>query len=108
MTKNFDQSVEINHNKDWIYIPDHPYRILIISSEGSSRTNALLNLIKHQRTDIDKVYLYFKDSPIWNKVSIAFNGREKIEIKKLENLKLFEFLPNFHFTINETMRGYYL
>ena len=54
--KNYDESVKINHNPDWSYIPDHPYRILIIGGSGSRDTNALLNLIKHQRTDIDKIY----------------------------------------------------
>ena len=42
------------------YIPDHPYRILIISGSGSGKTNALLHLIKEQ-DDIDKIYLYAKD-----------------------------------------------
>ena len=28
--KNFDQSVQKNHNPNWPYIPDDPYRILII------------------------------------------------------------------------------
>ena len=28
--KNYDQSVEINHNPNWRYIPDHTYRILTI------------------------------------------------------------------------------
>ena len=35
-------------NKKWPYIPDHPYRILIISGSGSRKTNALVNLIKEQ------------------------------------------------------------
>ena len=30
MMKIYDQSVEINHNLNWVYISDHPYRILII------------------------------------------------------------------------------
>ena len=29
MMKNHDQSVEINHNPNWSYIPDHPNKILI-------------------------------------------------------------------------------
>ena len=33
------------HNKRWPYIPDHPYKILIIGGSGSGKTNALLNLI---------------------------------------------------------------
>ena len=48
------------HNEKWPYIPDHPYRILIIGGSGSGKTNALLNLIKEQG-NIDKIYLYAKD-----------------------------------------------
>ena len=33
--KNYDQSVKINHNGNWPYIPDQPYRILIVSGSGS-------------------------------------------------------------------------
>ena len=47
-------------NEKWPYIPDHPYRILIISGSGSGKTNTLLNLIKEQN-DIDKIYLYARD-----------------------------------------------
>ena len=46
--KNYDESVEINHNPDWPNIPDHLYRILIIGGSGSAKTNVLLDLIKHQ------------------------------------------------------------
>ena len=46
--------------KKWPYIPDHLYRILIIGSSGSGKTNALLDLIKEQ-DDINKIYLYAKD-----------------------------------------------
>ena len=49
------------HNKKWPYIPDHPYRILIIGGSGSGKTNALLNLINEQDDIIiDKIYLYSK------------------------------------------------
>ena len=48
------------HNEKWPFIPDYPYRILIIGGSGSGITNALLNLIKEQ-DDIDKNYLYAKD-----------------------------------------------
>ena len=61
MMKNYDQSVEKNHNPYWCYIPGHPYRILIIGGSGSGKNSVLLNLIKHQRPDIDKIYLYVKD-----------------------------------------------
>ena len=45
------------HNLNWPQIPDHPYRILIVSG---SESNAPFNLISHQ-PDIDKIYLYTKD-----------------------------------------------
>ena len=51
----------IKHNLNYPYIPDHPYRILIIGGSGSGKTNVLLNLINNQ-PDIDKIYLYAKDS----------------------------------------------
>ena len=46
--KNYDESVEINHNPNFPYISDHPDRILIIAASGSGKTNMLLNLIKPQ------------------------------------------------------------
>ena len=60
---NFDDYSNKNktqHNKNWSYIPDHPYRILIIGGLGFGKINALLNLINNQ-ADIDKIYLYAKD-----------------------------------------------
>ena len=47
------------HKKKWPFIPDHPYRILIIGGSGSAKPNALLNLII-QQDDIDKIYFYAK------------------------------------------------
>ena len=60
--KNHDESIETNHNPKW---PDHPYRILTIGGSGSWKTNVLLNLIKPQRTNIEKTYLYVKYSLEW-------------------------------------------
>ena len=60
---NFDNYTNeniIEHNSKWPYIPDHPYRIIIIGGSGSGKTNALLNLINNQ-PDIVKIYLYAKD-----------------------------------------------
>ena len=48
------------HNSKWPFIPDHPYRILIIGGSGSGKTNALLNLINNQ-SNIDKLSMYAKD-----------------------------------------------
>ena len=48
----------------------------------------LLNLIKHQRLDIDKTYLYVKD-PFKSKYQYLITGREKLGIEILKNLKAF-------------------
>ena len=48
------------HNEKWPYIPNHPYRILIIGGSGSEKTNTLLNLINEQH-DLDKIYLYARN-----------------------------------------------
>ena len=61
MIKKYDESVEIKHNPNWLYINDHSYRISIIDGSGSGKTNMLLKLIKHQRPDINKIYLFFNN-----------------------------------------------
>ena len=48
------------HNKKRPYIPDHPYKILIIDGYWSGKTNALINLINEQN-GIYKIYLYARD-----------------------------------------------
>ena len=87
MIKNYGQSVEINHNPNSSYIPDHPYKILIIGGWGLGKTNVLLNLIKHQRSDIDKIYLYIRD-PFESKCQLLING-QKLGIEILKNPKAF-------------------
>ena len=87
---NFDDIVYENktkHNKNWPYIPDHPYRILIIGGSGSGKTNVLLNLIENQ-PDIDKIYLYAKD-PYEAKYQYLINKREGVGINHVRDLKAF-------------------
>ena len=60
---NFDYIIKEDikeHNLNWLQIPGHPYRILIVGGSGSGKINKLLNLINHE-SDIDKIYLYAKD-----------------------------------------------
>ena len=42
------------HNEKLPYIPDHPYRILIIRGFGLGKTCALITLINEQN-DIEKI-----------------------------------------------------
>ena len=78
----------MNHNLNWLYIPDHAYRILIIGGSRAGKNNLLLNLIKYQREDIDRIYLYVKDS-FESKYQLLIKGREKVGIENLKNPKSF-------------------
>ena len=87
---NFDIYTNENkrkHNPNWPYIPDHPYRILIIGGSGSGKTNALLKLINNQ-PDIEKIYVYAKD-PYEDKYQLLINKRESIELKHFNDPKAF-------------------
>ena len=76
MMKNYDQSVEINHNLNWPFILDHRYLILIIGGSGSAKINVLLDFINHLRSDIFQIYLYVTNS-FESKYHLLINGREK-------------------------------
>ena len=87
---NFDDYTNVNkteHNLKRPYIPDHPYRILIIGDSGSGKTNALLNLINNQ-PNIDKIYLYAKD-PYEAKYQFLINKIESIRLKDFNDPKPF-------------------
>ena len=71
--------MKTKQNIKWPYIPDHPYRIIIIGGSGCGKTNMLLNLINHQ-PDIDKIYLYAKD-PYKAKYQILIKKRESTGLK---------------------------
>ena len=95
---NFDEYTNRNkkeHNLNWPYIPDHPYRILIIGGSGTGKTNALLNLINNQQ-DIDKIYLHAKD-PYEDKYQYLINKRERVGINHLNDSKAFiEYSNDMH------------
>ena len=75
------------HNQKWPYIPDYPYRILIIGGSVSGKTNALLNLINNQ-PDVDKIYLYAKDS-YEAKYQVLIDKRESTGSKHFNDPKAF-------------------
>ena len=87
---NFDDYFNENrteHDNNWPYIPNKPYRILIIGGSGSGKTNVLLNLIENQ-PDIDKIYLYAKD-PYEAKYQYLINKRESVGINHFNDPKSF-------------------
>ena len=98
---NFDDYTgenKIDHNPNWLYIPDHPYRILILGGSRSGKTNTLLNLINNQ-SDTDKIYLYAKD---------LYEDKYQFLIKKRENIGLKHFIdPKSFIEYSNDMRDVY-
>ena len=95
-----------SHNVKWPYIPDHPYRILIIGGSGSVKTNTLLNLINEQK-DIDKIYLYAKDLSE-SKYEYVIKSRENAGIKHLNESKAFIERSNTMDNVYENIDNYNL
>ena len=99
---NLDSITNENNKKDnekWPYIPDHPYRILIVDSgSGSEKTNALINLINEQY-DIDKIYLYVRDLSE-TKYEYLTKKREDAGIKHVND-------PNAFFECSNTIDDVY-
>ena len=95
---NFDDYVNENkteHNKNWPYTPDHPYRTVIIGGSGSGKTNLLLNLTENQ-PDIDKIYLRAKD-PYEAKYQYLTTKREGVGINNFNDPKVFiEYSNDMH------------
>ena len=87
---NFDyyvNEIKTVHNKNWPYVPDHPYIILIIGGSGSGKADVLLNLIENQ-PDIDKIYLHAKD-PYRAKYQYLTNKSESVGINNFNDPKAF-------------------
>ena len=95
---NFEDYVnehKFEHNKNWQYILDDSYRILISADSGSRIANLLLNLVENQ-PDIDKIYLYTKD-PYGAKHQYLINKRESVGIDHFNDSKAFiEYSNDMH------------
>ena len=48
------------HDPNWLKIPNHLQKILLVGGSGSGKAKSLFNLISLQ-PDTDKIYLYSKD-----------------------------------------------
>ena len=86
----FDYYVNENkteHNKNWPYVPDKPYRILIMGGSGPGKTNVLLKLMENQ-PGIDKIYLYAKD-PYGATYQYFINKGESVVINHFNDPKAF-------------------
>ena len=104
---NFDNYANENrteHNKNWPYIPDHPYKILIIGGSGSGKTNLLLDLIEKQ-PDIDQIYLYAKD-PFESKYQYLINKRESVGINHFNDPKAFIEYSNDMCDVHKNINDY--
>ena len=106
---NLDKIVNNNnegHNEKWPYIPDHPYRNLIIGGSGSGKTNTLLHLINEQKNS-DKIYLYAKDlsEP---RYEYLIRNCENAGIKHLNDSKAFIECSNAMDDVHENINNYNL
>ena len=95
---NYVNDNKIVHNKNWPYIPDHPYRILITGGSGTGKTKTLINLINKQNY-IDKIYLYARDlnEP---KYEYLIKKRDDVGLKYVNN-------PNAFIECSNTMDDVY-
>ena len=92
------------HNEKWPYIPDHPYRIIIIGSSGSGKANALINLINEQNYIVN-IYLYARNLSE-AKYEYLIKKREDAGIKHLNNANAFIECSNAMDDVYENINDY--
>ena len=74
-------------NPNWLEIPNHPYRMLIIGGSGSGKTSSLLNLKNHQ-PDIGKTYVLAKGR-YEDKYQFLSSKQESTAFKPFNDPKVF-------------------
>ena len=87
--KNLDESVKINHNRDWPHIPDHPYKILIIGGFRSEKPpmRHMPHWIWEIKSQISTKHFVFWRS-MWIKVSITLQQKAKSRDSAFKKLKV--------------------
>ena len=88
------------------HVTDHPYKVLIIGSSGSGKTNILLHLIYEQKY-IDKIHLYAKDLSE-SKYEYFIKNYENAGIKHLNDSKAFIECSNTMHNVYENIDNYNL
>ena len=96
--------IKANTIKNWLFIPYHLDRILIIGGSESGKTTALINLINEQN-GIDKIYLYARDlnEP---KYEYLITNPEYVGIKPLNNQNAFIQCSNTVDDVYENIHDY--
>ena len=103
---NYTNEKKTQHRENWPYIPDQPYKILIIGGSGSGKANALIKLINNQPY-IDKIYFYAKDL-YETKYQFLINKRETIGLKHFDDPKAFIEYSNDMQDVYENINEYNL
>ena len=100
---NLDNIVS-NKKKNSSEDDDWPFRMLIIGSSGSGKTNTLLHLINNFHP-IDKIYLYAKDMD-GKKYQYLINKREQAGIKNINDPHAFIEYSNHMNDVLEDINNY--
>ena len=53
---NYDSENKTEHNPNWPYTPEKPYRILIISRSGAGKTNVFYEFNRESSTLIKNIF----------------------------------------------------
>ena len=73
------------HDPNWLQIPNHLQKILLVGGSGSGKAKSLFNLISLQ-PDTDKIYLYSKDP--YETYELLINKRGSSGLKHFNDSKV--------------------
>ena len=83
----FTKEILKEDNLNWLEIPVHPYKILIIVGSGLRKTNSLFNLIGCQ-PNIGETFLYPKD-PYEAKYQLLIKKRKGANLRHCNGFEAF-------------------